>query len=364
LLVATLAGVALFSFILLTGNAIKDLFGLVADGKITLGTTIEMLVMLIPFALGYALPMGLLTAVLLTLGRLSSQNEITAMRAAGIGLGRIGAPVLLIAVVGVAISLIVNFVYAPDSKSAYREKLAAAIRTNPLSFIVERTFIRQFPGIVLYVGERDGSTLRDFWVWELDQQNRVTRFSRAESGTLEWFEEDNYVMLVLERGRVEVRNTSDPEDFSRVPLGPSFERLPIQLPLDRVFKRQVFVKKVSWMNFGELVREHQRLAGSTDPAERARLLQVKMNLHEKAALAFAVFSFALIAVPLGIQTKRAETSANLGVALALTMVYYLVMISAGWLDQRPELRPELLLWLPNILFQSYGLWSWMRFGRS
>ncbi|MGH8019444.1 MAG: LptF/LptG family permease [Opitutaceae bacterium] len=364
LLGATLAGVALFAFILLTGNAIKDLFALVADGKLTVQATAEMLVMLFPFVLTYAMPMGLLTAVLLTLGRFSAQHEITAMRAAGVGLARIGAPVLLIAVVSVAISLVVNFSYAPNAKSAYRERLAAAARTNPLSFIVERTFVRQFPGVVLYAGAREGNRLRDFWVWELDKQNRVTRFSRADSGYFEWNEEDNYVMLVLENGRVELRNTDDPEDFSKVPISPSFERLPIQLPLDRVFKRQQFVKKVSWMNFSELVSEQRRLQTSTDPADAERLLQVKMNIHEKAALAFSVLSFALIGVPLGIRTRRSETSANLGVALALTMGYYLIMIAAGWLDKRPELHPELLVWLPNFLFQTIGLWCWRRLGRN
>ncbi len=354
----------MFAFILLTGSAIKDLFALVADGKLTVQATAEMLLMLFPFVLTYAMPMGLLTAVLLTLGRLSAQHEITAMRAAGVGLARIGAPVLLVAVVSVAISLVVNFSYAPNAKSDYRERLADAVRTNPLSFVVERTFVRQFPGVVLYVGAREGNRLRDFWVWELDKQNRVTRFSRADSGHFEWNEEDNYVMLVLENGRVEVRNTDDPEDFSKAPISPSFERLPIQLPLDRVFKRQPFVKKVSWMNFSELVSEQRRLQTSADPADVERLLQVKMNIHEKAALAFSVLSFALIGVPLGIRTKRSETSANLGVALALTMGYYLIMIAAGWLDKHPELHPELLIWLPNFLFQSFGVWSWHRLGRN
>ena len=41
-------------------------------------------VLLVPFALSYALPLGMLTGALLTLGRLSSDSEITAMRAAGL----------------------------------------------------------------------------------------------------------------------------------------------------------------------------------------------------------------------------------------------------------------------------------------
>ncbi len=364
LLAATATGVALFAFVLLAGNAIKDVAGLVADGKLDLGTTARILGMLFPFVLSYALPMGLLTAVLLTLGRLSAQHEITALRAAGVGLGRIGASVLAIAVVGVAASLVINFSYGPTMKAMSRKLLDDVVRTNPMSFIVERSFIRQFPGKVLYVGARDGNELRDFRVWELDEANRVTSFIRAERGYFDYNEEDNYILLVLLNGQSELRDTEDPEDFSRFRASVAFDRASLQLPLDRVFRRKVFTKKVSWMNFSELVAEHARLRDATSEEDRRRFLDVKMNIHEKAALAFSVLSFGIIGVPLGIRTKRSETSANLGMALLLVIGYYALMIVASWLEGRPEWRPELLLWLPNVVFQLAGGVMWWRFGRN
>ena len=81
-------------------------------------------------------------------------------------------------------------------------------------------------------------------------------------------------------------------------------------------------------------------------------------------MAFSVLAFALLAVPLGIKVSRKETSANLGVALALAMGYYFATVVAGWFDNRPELRPDLLMWLPNLAFQALGVWLLRRVDRA
>jgi lipopolysaccharide export system permease protein len=364
LLGTSAAAVSLFAFVLLTGNAIKDVIRPLADGKLSFTDSAELVLMLVPFVLTYAMPMGLLTAILLTLGRVSAQNEITAMRTAGLGLTRIGAPALFLAVGGVAVCLVINLVYAPRMRGDYKRLIADAVRTNPTSFLVERTFIRQFPGYLVYIGEREGNTLRDFWVWEIDEKHRVKRFTRAEAGSFDWQEENNYILLRMHNAQVQVRRTEDPEDFARLPVTAYAGDFPLQLPLDRAFKRREFVRRVSWLDFGELIAERRRLLGSDDPGLRDRLLQVERNLHENASLAFSVLSFAIVGVPLGIRTRRKETSANLGLALLLTMGFYLLMIGATWLDRRPEYHPELLVWVPNLAFQALGAVMWWRFGRN
>jgi lipopolysaccharide export system permease protein len=119
------------------------------------------------------------------------------------------------------------------------------------------------------------------------------------------------------------------------------------------------------MDLQELVAEERRAedqlaqrieeGGDTALAQRQRM-RVRMVWQERFATAFSTLGFALIAVPLGIKFRRKETSANLGVALVLSLGYYLLMIFIGWLDKQPELRPDLLLWLPNLLFQALGVW--------
>ena len=63
------------------------------EGQFSLKFVIELFSLLLPYAIKFALPPALLTGILLGLGRLSADSEITAMRASGFGLGKIAAPI-------------------------------------------------------------------------------------------------------------------------------------------------------------------------------------------------------------------------------------------------------------------------------
>ncbi len=364
---ACLVAVGLFSFVLMVGNAVKDLLGYVIAGQLRPEMFVELLLLLIPFVATYALPIGVLTGVLLVLGRMSAEHEVTAMRAAGLSLGWIARPILVFAGVGMLVALAVNFQFMPWSRVVYHEELARAVRANPLSFIVPRTFIRDFPGKVLYVGERRGQTVKDFWLWELDRQGRVRTFIRADAGSFDFDETKSELVLKLTGAHVEVRDQKNPEDFSTPRPTMSFEQTSLRLSLERLFGRIVFHPKLPWYSYPDLFAEWRRLAQPAPPgeqAERARqLTKVRMVIQDKFTTAFAVLTFALVGVPLGIKVSRRETSANLGLAVALALSYYFLTIVIGWLGDRPQLRPDLLLWVPNLIFLGLGLWMFWRIDR-
>lgn len=361
-----LAAVGLFAFVLMLGNAIRDLLGYVLADQLTAATFARLVLLLIPFTVSYALPMGMLTGVLLTLGRLSADSEITAMRAAGISLARLARPVLILGALGFALGLYVNFTAMPQARLQYQRELAEAVRVNPLRFIVPRTFIRDFPGYVVYVGDKQGPVLKDFWLWELDDTQRVLRTVRAGAGRFDYDEASNTLLLTLEQAQVESRNTKAPEDFSTVPLVGTFERTEqIRLPLDQLFGATRVQQKLKWMTYPELKAEEARLAALEVPAEKRRQherdqMKVQLVIQEKFQNALAMLTFALIGVPLGIRVSRRETSANLGVAVAMALGYYFLTVMVNWLDRHPQYRPDLLFWLPNVVFLVLAFWLFRR----
>jgi lipopolysaccharide export system permease protein len=361
---ASLMAVGLFAFVLLVGNVLRDVVGLVADGQLSLGLLFGLVALLIPYVVAYALPLGILTGVLLVLGRLSAQREITAMRSAGLSLFQIASPIFFLALIGLVFAVLVNFHYAPHARSQYREDLAQAIRVNPLSFIVEQNFVRHFPGYVLYVGEKREQRLRDVWVWELDDQRRVLKFIQAEEANLDYDPVTESLLLSLDHGYSEARSERDPEDVrtARPPL--EFERTSIRLPLDQILGGQTTTKKLSRMTFNEVMQERQRLltlaSEEPDEAHDLGLLRIRMLIHERFAMAYAILSLATLAIPLGITIQRKETSANLFVALILALSFYLLMVIIAWFERMPHLRPDLLMWVPNLGFQALGIWLFVR----
>jgi lipopolysaccharide export system permease protein len=368
----TCAGaVGLLSFLFVLVSALRDnMLGYILAGQIPAATVVKLLLLLLPATMPFVLPPGVLTGVLLTLGRLSADSEITAMRTAGLSLPRIARPTLLIAMLGVAAALYVNFEAMPYGRVTYEQELANALHTKALSLIVPRTFVHSFPDTVIYVGDKDGNLLHDIWAWKLDKNRRANLFVRAPSGIIDYNEEKNTIEARLMQARVESRDESTPEDFfSKKTVDISFSVFPMSFPLDNVFSRGHGIRrKLQWMTLDQLLAERTRLAGlHVAPAEakdRARdLMKVQLTLSDKTNTALAVLSFALIGVPLGIRVSRRETSANLGLAVLLTLGYYFLTIMIGWLDRHPEYRPDLLLWLPNLISLGLGLWLFCRLDR-
>jgi lipopolysaccharide export system permease protein len=358
----TCAGaVGLFAFVLMIGNFMRELMPFVLAGQIDALMLVRFVGLLIPFVVTFALPMGVLTGILLTLGRLSADSEVTAMRASGIGLWRISRPVIILALLGAGIALYNNQEVMPWTRVTSKRDLANVVRANPLSFIVPRTFIRQFPGVVVYVGEKKGAALTDFWLWQLDKEQRVVKEVRAASGSITYDESDNALVLTLHKGQVEYRKGDAPEDFRDSQLLGTFDETEaVRLPMDSIFSRNVVRTKLDFMPRGQLQEERNKLSIASpnetgqQRLERERsLARIDLVVSERYNNALAVLSFALIGVPLGIKVSRRETSANLGVAVALALGYYFLTNAIGWLEKRPDWHPATLLFLPNLLF--FGL---------
>ena len=358
--------ISLFAFVLMLGNVLRDLLPPLLTGQLGWGIAVQLLLIMPLTVAQFALPMGILTGVLLTLGRISADSEIVAMRSAGLGVVRIARPIFILGVLGGLLCLFTNFYAFPEAKVKYERDLASALRRDPLSFVVPKTFIRAFKGCVIYVGEKEGAELRDIWIWELDDQRRVKRFVRAESGRLEFDEASNSLIPSLVHAKTEERNSENPEDFSKSPKAPSVEKAEeVRLSLERYFGRDRAKVKPEWLTYPQLQDERQRLAAQTPPPEKIadvarERMKLELVIQDKFNLAFAAFSFAFIAVPLGIKVSRRETSANLGLALLLVLGYYFLTVMVKWLDRHPEYRPDLLLWLPNVLFIALGVWLFRR----
>ena len=368
ILVATALAMGLFMFVLLMGNAIRDVAELVAAGKLGTGVFLKLIGLLIPYVGAYALPFGMLTGTLMALGRLSSQQEITAMKAAGVSLYQVARPVFLISFFGMVAGVLVNLHFAPQSRVAYKTMLAEAVTENPVSFIEEKRFIHDFPGYVIYMGGREGKKMKDFWIWELDDEKRVKLFLRAKEGELNFDEVRNELVLTLRNGTAEQREGEDIEAVGSEQMRSLFfGELPIALPFDQLFgERRERRVKTKELTFAQLMGrraqelERERAEGMGMTPER---LDLQMHLHKNLAMAFSVFSLAVFGVPLAIRIGRKETHANLGIALVIAMSYYFLMIVVSWLEEKPELRPDLLIWLPNLFFQAAGFWLLTRAGK-
>jgi lipopolysaccharide export system permease protein len=162
-----------------------------------------------------------------------ADEEITAMKASGFSLYQIASSVFLIAFLGMIISAAFGLYYGPKSTLTYRSLIAQSLADNPMGFIQEKKFVKDFPGYVIYVNDREGKELKDFWIWELNEADEVELFVRAQSGELDYSENNKALLLNLKNGSIEGRTTLDTSSISASsPKILYFQSLPIVLSLD------------------------------------------------------------------------------------------------------------------------------------
>lgn len=359
------AATGAFVFVMVAGNILTQVSGAIASGRVSGWEGLELVGLLFPGVLPYALPLGLLTGVLIAFGRMGSQQELTAMKASGLSLGRIARPALLLAGGLALLSAWLNLEIAPYSNTEYRRLLVGSAKDNPASVIVPGKLNRQFAGMVIRAAERDGEVLRDFWLWSVDERGRLTQTVHAREARLTPAvnaKGEGILRVTLTDARLEKRQPGD-ETFaspsSFIQAGTTF----LEFPASGIFKDgDNFQRKLRWLTTSELLDAMDKgwqVAPNASRREKERgQMLAATQLMSHLAGAVSVFSLAFLAVPLAVRVGRAETFVNAAVALAVALSYYLLTSMAAYVKD-PDLRPDLLIWLPNLVVLGVA-WTLLR----
>lgn len=357
-----------FLFVLLMGETIRDLSELLTSGKLGFKLFLQLMALLIPHLAIYAIPFAVLSGILIGFGRMCADEEITAMKASGFSLYQIASSVFLIAFLGMIISAAFSLYYGPKSTLTYRSLIAQSLADNPMGFIQEKKFVKDFPGYVIYVNDRKGKELNDFWVWELNEADEVELFVRAERGELDYNVNKRALLLNLENGSIEGRTTLDTSSISASsPKILYFQSLPIVLSLDALFENlSTGPIRYKDMTLGQLMDERESLKEKEVQAD-GRMSEERKHLqlyiHENLSQAYSVFALSLVAIPLAIRVGRKESLINVLIALLIALLYHLLTVSMSWFDGVEGIRSDLLIWIPNILFQFLGIWLFSKAAR-
>ena len=353
-----------FTFVLLLGDVLKEILGLLVNRQASLGVVAKSIGLLIPFIWVFALPMAMLTSTLLVFGRFSADQELTAARASGISLVSLIAPILLLSLFLSGLSAMVNLEWGPRSRMAYKDILVTFTAEVAISRLLpEGRHIRDIPGYVIFIGKNRDGQLENVMIYKLASGTNDVATIHAARGKLEENRTNQtYVMHLYDANGIR---------FSGDRAAPiSGEYLTESFPVGE--RKRSDAIPISDMTFGQLRVELRDLenklsrtnySGVGQPVIASEQLEkdlrrvtlpVHVQMHRRLAYSFACFSFTLLGIPLGIRVQRRETNIGFAIALLLVMIYYGVTMLGLSLDQRPEWFPHLILWLPNLICQALG----------
>ena len=337
-----LFGLAAFTLLFVAGELL-NVARLVSEEHASLLAAAKYFVYTLPQTLVLTFPMSMLLAVLLSMSRLSGDSEITGMRAGGISLYRIAAPVAAVGLLASLIGLGFQEFVVPGATARANEILQSEIQSGNVNIIsneVVRTSLSNGDAQVTYAAGFDTTTqsLEDIAVQVYRGETLLSLLvaPRARYQNSTW-ELHNAISYRLAPVCCTVGNLP----ITRVNIGAS----PTQLI--ELSKRP---EDLSRNQLRPLLRSAKQ---SGDQSRYALLL---VTYDSKLARPFASLVFTLLAIPLGIRRQRSTSGAGFGISIAIVFAFYVFTTICLAIGRTAPQLSLVMAWLPNLLFGAIGIW--------
>ena len=336
-----------FTTVLLVAK-IMELTELVVARGVGLDVVGRLLLYALPYFFVFTVPMANLLAVMLAFLRFNSDNEITAIKAAGVGLHQLLPPVAALAFIAWLMSSALAIWGLPWGNHNFENLIFKVAQAKADLALKERVFLDSFKNLVIYINRLPGGgVMQDVFIVDERDPNRAHTIV-AKRGKLFPAKEGRITMRLYDGT---IHGVSP--DLKKAQTA-EFETYDISLDASGIMSAQRTSKHEKEMYLDELLAELDK-----HPPGSKRHYLIQMELLKKFSLPFACFVMSLIALPLGTHS-RSGRSWGVSVALGVFLLYYF-MLSAAWSFGESGMYPPIVgMWMPNVVFGLLGLLMFRR----
>jgi lipopolysaccharide export system permease protein len=334
-----------FTFVFLMAQMLK-ITNLIVNYSVDLISILNILVLSTPFFFMFVIPMSVMMAILLTFLRMSSDNEIIAMKTSGINLYRLLPPVFAFCLGGYLLTFYMSAYGAPNAEQAIRNLTFKILTQNLDIGLKARTFNDNFKDVMLYINDIDmkKKVLIDVFIEDKRKKDLATTVV-APRGKLYSEEGELVYHLRLFDGRINQVRLENRSAHSF-----TFDTYDIRLDLQSALATtNKPAKRWKEMTLPEL---HQF---RKDESDHWQINHIQVRFHKILAMPFACFALGILAVPLGIQARSERPSLGLVVGLFFFLVYYLLLSAGHVFGESGRISPLVAMWAPNIVMGCLGV---------
>jgi len=365
----------------------------------------------IPYLLAWVVPASMLAACVMTYGRLSAGNELTATRVSGVPLRYMCYPAVVLAAVLTAATVPLNNWVIPLCKSERRRAFKEAFFKDPFRISMmgghetielgdHKVYVERIEGDVLHnvvviaprkpKAEKAGEDNPDRHKFA-EQHPEVYAYRARKARYMPDFD-NSRVQIVLEDAEYTIVTPErNARNWLTVTLQEQVLAIPVESPVEELHER-----RRSYLSRAELVKRAAEVrarraelvaqmaavrarkaegAQETERAKkleslekeridlRARLARTLAEVHLRGALSAATFALALVGVPLGIWIRRESRLASFAVALLVFLLLYALIAGGEGMAVKERLPPALALWTPDALTAGLGVGLLLRASR-
>ena len=339
----TLIGCALFTFILFM-KELPHILDMVVRDSSTFTSIVEVVIFFMPNFFMVTIPMGVLVGVLLGLSRLAADSEIIAMRASGLGIGYFVRVAGIIAVGGTLLGLVNSVYIAPRANQGILD-LGKALASQASYEIQPRVFDEDFKNTVLYVQNVISGTGAANWkqVFMADITNPdEPKITTAASAVVV---SDSSQELLMR-----LRNGTENDPVQDHPEQANISTFAIDdLPFTASQQSEGHLGRLDTDIYALPL---DALLQHTHGPDGKRF---QIELHKRFAYPAACLVLMLVAVPLGVTSRRGGKGSAWVFTILLVILYYTLSLVGVALGRQNWIPTFLAVWSANILFAVGGL---------
>jgi lipopolysaccharide export system permease protein len=319
---------------ILVSNQLARILGLAASDGLPQKVVMTLIVLTSMQNLTVLMPIGMLLAVMMALGRLYHDSEMAAVRACGSGPERLYVPVMLLAAIVAAGLAWLAFDVAPTAYGRALDLKREALREAQFGQLEPGKFRTFAGGAAVFYAERadDAGVLYNVFI------------ERREGDKVEIAVASRAVHRIEDEGRLHVVVLYDGERYDGVPGEPTFRKLrfaehgiPVRIPDPDAGKLRPEAKSMS------------TLLASSDPRDRS-------ELQWRISLPLMVLVLALLAVPLSALRPREGRYARVALAILAYFVYSNMISAARVWIEKGQVDPRLGVWWVHLVVAAFALY--------
>jgi LPS export ABC transporter permease LptF/LPS export ABC transporter permease LptG len=343
----SLASLVLLTAILFaqqTGRYFETIFHGVVPSSLVYGLALALL----PTVFVFTIPMAVLSGTIIGLGRMGSDSELVAMRAAGISTWRMLWPALVLGLIATGASAELNLKETPRAQQQLKSVAIRSALYKLDSPVEPRTFATDIPGYVIYV--RDGDKAQGQWgrvFIQKQQANHTMLLVTARAGRIDSSSEKSE--LVLQDAMQTTLPSPESRDQSFVVE--RLDLLRIVFPtgrsdlLKRIQKEESSPDAMGWS-------ELRQVMGQGSDAEKR---EAGIIFHKRLAFSLTPLVFSLFGAALALRMRRGSRGFGVLVSLLVLLIYYLVTLLGDQMASAGSLPPIVGGWLATALTLAMGI---------
>lgn len=336
-LVTTLFSLAAVLVVFVVIDAMENLDDFI-DRNATADIIIIYYIYFLPEIIKLIMPVAMLLASLFVTARLSTQNELTALKSSGMSLFRIMIPYIVVGLLVSVASVYFNGWIVPKANKKKFTIEREYLNKNTINSSGANIYIQDTPTRILSIGYYDDfrKVASRVSIQDFSDTNLTVLVARADAQTMEW--DTTTQRWILQNG---TRRwfTSDRERLEDISVEAA-DRLNFD-PED-LRKKQEQPDEMEYRTLEQFI-ENQRRAGQ----DVSRWL---VDFHSKVSFPFASTIVVLFGVPFASVKRRGGIGVQLGISLLICFIYLIFMKVSQVFGYNGDIHPLLTAWMANLIF--------------